>query len=365
MMTQHTAPPQADREPTRILVENAARRLAYGAQELLSRSAEIAAAGELVAHALSSGKRAYIFGNGGSAACATHFAAEFTGKLKEDRPPLPVVSLTTDASALTAIANDYGFDHVYARQITALARPGDVVIGLSTSGRSENVRRAFLAAHEAGAETLALVGTVDELGARRTVHVGVSETARVQELHDLILHEIAQVTERVLFADLPYDSSASRFGLVLEGDELAQLRDWADASGQSIVSTNGVFDLLHDGHIASLQAAKREGDRLVVLINGDESVRRLKGDGRPIRPLEDRIRDLGRVMAVDHVVVMDDLDPRRLLGLLRPDAHAKGAEYAEGQLLEAETVIAGGGRIVYLDRVAGYSTSSQIERTRA
>ncbi|WP_087485827.1 SIS domain-containing protein [Brachybacterium massiliense] len=350
----------------RALAANAARRLRYGASLLERDSESIARAGLLLGQVLTSGGRAYVFGNGGSAACATHFAAEFTGRLKKDRRPLPVISLTTDTSALTAIANDYGYEDVFSRQVTALAGPGDLVIGLSTSGTSANVRKAFAAAHQAGATTLGLVGQHDGLGARHTIGVDLPETARVQELHDLVLHEIAQIAEREVVTDLEWDTSACPFPFHLAETDLPAFREWIEATGQSLATTNGVFDLLHSGHAASISEARRSADRLVLLINSDASVRALsKGPERPIRGEQERIADLSRLPAVDHVVVMEDQDPRRLLALLTPTIHAKGAEYAGAPLLEEETVVAGGGRIMYIERVEGFSTTSQVEKSRS
>jgi bifunctional ADP-heptose synthase (sugar kinase/adenylyltransferase) len=103
----------------------------------------------------------------------------------------------------------------------------------------------------------------------------------------------------------------------------------------------------------------------VVLVNSDESVRALKGPGRPIRTLHERVDDLGRSVDVDHVVVLPDSEPSRLLGKLRPMIHAKGADYRSKGIVEAETVIAGGGRIEYLDLVSGYSTTTMESKVRA
>lgn len=361
-----TQSPQPGVAGAQALVENAARRLRHGAALLEASSETVATAGLQVAAVLAAGHRVLICGNGGSAACATHFAAEFTGRLKSDRRPLPVLSLTTDTSALTSIANDYGYDQVFSRQVTAFAGPGDLVIGLSTSGASANVRAAFAAAHEAGAATLGIVGEHDGLGGGSTIRIGLPETARVQELHDLVLHEIAQIAERELIADLAWDASACPFPVLLGEEDLEAFRVWVEETGQRLATTNGVFDLLHTGHVHSIGQARGLGDRLVVLLNSDDSVRRLgKGPDRPVRDQEDRIMDLHRLDAVDHVVVMGDDDPRRLLRKLRPHVHVKGAEYANSPLLEAESVEEGGGRIAFIDRLPGYSTTAQIARSDA
>jgi len=141
--------------------------------------------------ALAAGGKALVFGNGGSAADAQHFAAELTGRYVRERDPLPAVALTTDTSALTAIANDYGFEEVFAA-------PGDVVLGLTTSGKSENVLRALDAARKKGALAVGLTGTPH---ARLADHcdlvlaVPSAKTARIQEAHIVMLHAVCEIVD--------------------------------------------------------------------------------------------------------------------------------------------------------------------------
>lgn len=139
--------------------------------------------------------------------------------------------------------------------------------------------------------------------------------------------------------------------------DLAALRDRLRGEGRTVVATGGCFDVLHAGHVALLEAASRLGDTLVVLLNSDASVRRLKGPRRPAVGERDRARVLRALAGVDHVVVFDDDDPRAALETLRPDVWAKGGDYAEGDLPEAEVVRAHGGRVVLLPYVEGRSTS--------
>ncbi|WP_170213096.1 SIS domain-containing protein [Catellatospora citrea] len=347
------------------LVENAARRAAFAASTIAASADSVVKVARQIAESLARGGKILVFGNGGSAACAQHFAAEFSGKLSVDRRPMAAISLTVDTSALTAIANDYGYHDVFARQVTALGRPGDVVVGLSTSGTSANVKAGLAAGRAIGATTVSLTGRKDELDADWSITIPMMETARIQEAHDVILHELAQVSERLLIPGLTDDASADRFPFLLTEDQLESFGDWTRASGQALVTTNGVFDVLHAGHYASLGQARSLGDRLVVLVNSDESVRALKGPTRPMRTLEDRLSDLRRSADVDHVVVMPDSEPSRLLGKLRPTVHTKGADYRSKGIIEAETVIAGGGRIEYLDLVSGYSTTALETKVRA
>lgn len=148
--------------------------------------------------AIDTGGKILFFGNGGSAADAQHLATELTVRYKKNRPPIAAISLSTDTSALTAIGNDFGFDDIFARQVEALARPGDVAIGISTSGNSENVVRALTAATKAGATAVAftgqgggrLAGIVDLL-----IAVPSSDTARIQEMHILLGHMLCGIME--------------------------------------------------------------------------------------------------------------------------------------------------------------------------
>jgi D-sedoheptulose 7-phosphate isomerase len=139
-----------------------------------------------------------VFGNGGSAADAQHFAAELTGHFVSQRDPLPAVALTTDSSALTAIGNDYEFAEVFARQVRALCRPEDLVVGISTTGRAENVVRGVTAANDIGARTVALTGgdggrlaSIADLA----VLVPSDVTARIQEMHILVVHIVCALID--------------------------------------------------------------------------------------------------------------------------------------------------------------------------
>ena len=166
------------------------------AREVLTRP--IVDAAREVTAALRRGGQALVCGNGGSAADAQHFAAELVGRFKVERRGLPVLALTADSSVLTAYANDVGFDEVFARQVEAYGRPGDVLIGLSTSGCSANVLRAFEVARAQGMRTIAITGR--DGGALRgmadhAVVVPSDETQRIQEVHTLIVHVLCELIE--------------------------------------------------------------------------------------------------------------------------------------------------------------------------
>ena len=153
---------------------------------------------------LRAGHRAFLFGNGGSAADAQHMAAEFVGRYLRERPGLPVVALTVNSSSLTAIANDYSYDAVFARQLEALGTAGDMAIGISTSGNSRNVLRAIDAAKRKGMVSVGLTGQgggqLKGL-ADRCICVPSADTPRVQEAHILIGHILAEIVETELFGE--------------------------------------------------------------------------------------------------------------------------------------------------------------------
>ncbi len=179
-------------------LRDAARLHEQAAEE--SPGAVVAAADTLNA-ALSSGAKVLIFGNGGSAADAQHFACELVGRFLRERRALPAIALTTDSSTVTAIANDYGFDRVFARQIEALGRPGDVAVGISTSGSSANVLSGLQCAKSRGLKTVAFTGgSGGPIGAAADVHVNVPHelTPRVQEVHRTLIHAVCDLIEQQL-----------------------------------------------------------------------------------------------------------------------------------------------------------------------
>ena len=168
---------------------------------------EIARAGEALAAALKSGRKALACGNGGSAADSQHFAAELVGRFERERPGLPAIALTTDSSALTAIANDYDFDRVFSKQVEALGNAGDVLLAISTSGNSKNVVEAMKAAQARDLVVIALTGRDGGAMAKmlrpRDFHLNVAHqrTMRVQEIHLLVVHCLCEVVDNVIFGE--------------------------------------------------------------------------------------------------------------------------------------------------------------------
>jgi phosphoheptose isomerase len=163
----------------------------------------IATAAEVITDAFRSGGKLLICGNGGSAADCQHMAAEFVSRLTKDfeRPGLPAIALTTDTSFLTAYANDCGFEGIFTRQVQALGRPGDVLIGISTSGNSPNVIRAVDLAHATGLRTVALTGSGGRLAKVADVAISVpsEDSQHIQETHLAIEHLLCMLVERALF----------------------------------------------------------------------------------------------------------------------------------------------------------------------
>lgn len=157
----------------------------------------------LLVETFKAGGKLLVMGNGGSAADAQHFVAEIVGRFKMERRGLPAIALSTDTSILTAIGNDYGFDRVFSRQIEALASPGDLVLGISTSGNSPNVLQALELAREKGCRTVGLLGK--DGGSIKAVCdlaliVPTNDTARVQEGHITIIHIVCDLLEKTMFA---------------------------------------------------------------------------------------------------------------------------------------------------------------------
>ncbi|MDR3419165.1 MAG: phosphoheptose isomerase [Nevskia sp.] len=165
----------------------------------------IVAAAEHMATVLKTGGKVLACGNGGSAADAQHFAAELTGRFERERPGLAGIALTTDTSALTAIANDYSYEQVFSKQVQALVRPGDLLLAISTSGNSPSVLKAIEAAHDGGASVIALTG---KDGGKMAAQIRSGDfelravsgvTARIQETHILFLHCLCDAVDQILF----------------------------------------------------------------------------------------------------------------------------------------------------------------------
>jgi D-sedoheptulose 7-phosphate isomerase len=167
--------------------------------ELVSTVAKVS---EILVNSIEQGNKVLLFGNGGSAADAQHIAAEFVGRFAFDRPALPALALSVNTSCVTAIGNDYGFDLIFSRQIEALGRPGDVAIGISTSGNSHNILRGVSVAKGLGLQTVGLTGCTGQKlknAVDYCICVPSSDTPRIQECHILIGHIISELVEQTIF----------------------------------------------------------------------------------------------------------------------------------------------------------------------
>jgi rfaE bifunctional protein nucleotidyltransferase chain/domain len=326
----------------------------------------VARAAQVVAGALRGGGKVLAFGNG------QHLIAELVGRFLTERPALAGLALTADSAALTAIGNDYGFEHIFSRQIEGLAAAGDVAIAISTSGTSPNVLAGVRAAQSAGLTTIALVGGGNSELARLVdipIVVPSASVGHVQECHLALAHAICDGLDSIL-SDRPDLALAAAPAphKVTTLDELVVERERWRREGKVVVWTNGCFDLFHVGHLHGLQAARRLGDVLVVGLNDDASVRQLKGEGRPLIPAPERAALVGALEAVTRVVLIEATTPEFALDLIRPDVHCKGADYAppDGKPMPERAIVESyGGRIEFLPWVDDASTSSLIERVRA
>jgi D-sedoheptulose 7-phosphate isomerase len=185
----------------RVLASISVKQLLLQDEVFLTSVADI---GLIMTASLSRGGRIFFCGNGGSAADAQHLAAELTGRFLKERPSLAGIALTTNTSTLTAIANDYSYEEVFSRQIEGLAQPGDVLLGISTSGNSGNVLRAMDVARQMKVFTVALTGkTGGKLAthAEHCIRIPSDETPRIQEGHILTGHILAEIVEAELFGE--------------------------------------------------------------------------------------------------------------------------------------------------------------------
>src|SRR5438067_2425517 len=193
---------QMDGNPIREKIISALRDGAELRFQLIESSVDVMVqASKAIYDCFQNNGKVLLFGNGGSAADAQHIAAEFVGRFDRERGPLPAIALTTDSSALTSIGNDYGFEVVFARQIQALCQPNDIVVAISTSGRSPNVLAAVMAARELGGRSIGLTGANGKALAEAVdipIIVPSAETPRIQECHITIGHILCEIIDSLM-----------------------------------------------------------------------------------------------------------------------------------------------------------------------
>jgi D-sedoheptulose 7-phosphate isomerase len=177
-------------EPSSTFTEHFRAHVEVVAKSGVVLASAAAAAGAALIESLEGGGKIICFGNGGSATQASHLAGELVGRFRAKRRPLPAISLASDGGTLTCIGNDFGYSEVFDRQMAAFAQPGDVAIGLTTSGKSENVVKALAVARARGAVTIALTGSAGLVGgeADHLIAVPSADTAHIQEVHLMVLH---------------------------------------------------------------------------------------------------------------------------------------------------------------------------------
>ncbi len=248
---------------------------------------------------------------------------------------LGALLITRSEEGMSLVPRDGEVLHLPAhrREVYDVTGAGDTVIG---------VMAAALAAGHDAAEAAVLA---NHAAAIVVGHLGAAQTT-LDELHAAIEGEGRSIDPGGVFAV----------------DELLPRLEAARRRGESIVFTNGCFDLLHIGHVRGLRAMRAMGDRLVVAVNDDDSVRRLKGEGRPVVPLDERMEMLAALDCVDYVVAFGEDTPAAMIKRLRPDVLAKGGDYAPEDIVGHDTVTGHGGRVAVVDFIDGRSTSELIER---
>ena len=316
---------------------------------------------KILVDALKFGNKILICGNGGSASDAEHMAGEIVGRFGFDRKSLPCISLCTPSATFTAISNDYGYENVFARQLTGLGKTGDVLIGISTSGNSGNVVKAMQSAKDMKVKTIALTGSKDsklsEI-ADITLRSPSSQTPRIQEIHGIIIHSLCRAIEELIFPEKA-KISLPDYKLISNNE----LDDFAKAiSTYQTVFTNGCFDILHPGHVYLLEKCREAGEILIVGLNTDSSIKRLKGEARPYHSFEDRAKILSALEFVDYIVGFSDDTPKHLIETLSPKVLIKGGDYTKETVVGSKWVESYGGKVVIVPTLAGHSTTEILKR---
>jgi len=320
---------------------------------------DFASATAMMIQALKNGRRILVCGNGGSASDAEHMAGELVGRFGYDRASLPCISLCTPSATFTAIANDYGYEQVFKRQVQGLGNKDDVLIGISTSGNSPNIVEAFKTAGMMGIKTIALTGSRDsKLSALAdvTVRSPSARTPRIQEIHGLLLHSMCRAIEDEIFPETARTiAPALPAKKIIGGDQLQTLA--AAIKSYNSVFTNGCFDILHPGHVYVLNESRRFGELLIVGLNSDASIKRLKGESRPYHCFENRAMVLAALACVDYVVGFEEDTPAELIKALTPRILVKGGDYTPETIVGADWVEHHGGTVKVVPLLQGHSTT--------
>jgi D-sedoheptulose 7-phosphate isomerase len=315
----------------------------------------------LIVEALKRGDKIMTCGNGGSASDAEHMVGEIVGRFGYDRNSLPGISLTAPTATFTAIANDYGYENVFKRQVEGLGKFGDVLLGISTSGNSQNIFEAMKVASQLGIKTIALTGQKDsklsEI-ADITFKAPSTQTPRIQEFHGLLIHSLCKALEQEIF---PKEiATKSPLGKIISEDQIPQLAE--HIKGTNSVFTNGCFDVLHPGHVYILKECRSLGELLIVGLNTDDSIKRLKGPSRPVHNFMERASVLAALEAVDYVVGFSDDTPLTLIEALTPKILVKGGDYTKETIVGTKWVEDHGGEVKVIPLLDGHSTTGILEK---
>jgi len=269
--------------------------------------------------------------------CDDDAAIEARARELIERLDLGAILVTRSAEGMSLVPGDGEAVHLPAhrREVYDVTGAGDTVIGV------------MAAALAAGIEASDAVVLANHAAALVVGHLGAAQVT-LDELHEAMQTEGHSIDP----------------GGVVRVEELLPRLEAARRRGETIVFTNGCFDLLHVGHVRGLQVMRTLGDRLVIAVNDDASVRRLKGEGRPLMPLAERMELLAALDCVDYVVAFAEDTPAGLIGRVRPHVLAKGGDYAPADIAGHDIVIADGGRVEIIDYIDGRSTTELIERIR-
>lgn len=322
---------------------------------------EFARAATRMISALKKKNQILACGNGGSAADAEHLVAELVGRFGFDRASLPGISLCTPSATFTAIANDYGYDQVFKRQVQGLGSAGDVLVGISTSGNSANIVEAFKAAASQQITTIAMTGNRDSKLAEIadiTLRVPSPHTPRIQEIHGLLVHSLCRAIETEIFSDNGH-APALPAAKILKHEQISQLA--AAITSKQAVFTNGCFDILHPGHVYILKEARKLGELLIVGLNSDASVVRLKGESRPYHHFTDRAEVLAALACVDYIIGFEEDTPKQLIEALTPKILVKGGDYNHDTIVGADWVTSHAGEVKVIPLLPGHSTTGILK----
>ncbi len=356
-------------------------------------AAELLLAYDAIVRSLDAGGTLFAGGNGGSHSDALHITGELLKSFDRNRlltederkafDGLPYaeevssqvehgfrsIALGCNGALTFAVQNDFALPKTaFAQELFAMGRPGDVLLGISTSGNARNLMYAMTVAKAIGMTTISLTGeSGGEMGAAADIAIKAPAkiTSLVQELHLPTYHALCAMIEARRFSGEKQAAIPPR-GSVLSPDALERVIKSLKLSGKRVVWTNGCFDILHLGHITYLNMAKERGDVLIVGINSDASVRAIKGPERPIINERQRAEILSNLNAVDYVTIFEDTNTVGLLERLKPDVYAKGGDYTIETIVAEERAVVEsyGGEIAILDKIEDSSTTRILEQIK-